>query len=147
MVRRSYAGGAAATSLAVAMAAGDPQLTVASGTGWPTGGFGPFFVVIDPGLASEEKVLCSSRTNEVLYITTRGADGTTAQGHSIGAVVQHVWTATDADEANAHVNATANVHGVTNDLGTYITGRVIASTNAPASDGASVLWLDSDGTP
>jgi hypothetical protein len=75
--------------------------------------------VIDRGTASEEKILCSSRTGNIISVYNvggtngRGADGTTITSHNTNAVVEHVFTATDADEANAHVNNTTAAHGLT----------------------------------
>ena len=45
-------------------------------------------------------------------VNGRGADGTTVTSHSQGATVEHIFTATDADEANLHVNSVSGVHGV-----------------------------------
>jgi hypothetical protein len=58
-------------------------------------------MVIDPGLSTEEKVLVSSRSGSSLSSITRGVDGTTATSHSAGATCYPVFTATDADQANA----------------------------------------------
>jgi hypothetical protein len=57
-------------------------------------------MVIDPGLASEEKVLVASRSTGSLSSITRGVDGTSAVSHSAGAICYPVFTAVDADEAN-----------------------------------------------
>jgi len=43
-------------------------------------------------------------------VVGRGADDTPIIAHSIGSDVEHIFTATDANEANAHVND-ANIHG------------------------------------
>ena len=113
MARREYKGAAQAAVLTVALggSTGDLTITCDDLTNWPTGTGGkPFYIVIDRGLASEEKILCSSRSANVLTVfddgitTGRGADDTAVVSHSNNAVVEHVFTATDADEANAHVN-------------------------------------------
>jgi hypothetical protein len=62
-------------------------------------------MVIDPGLASEEKVLVAARTTTSLSSITRGIDGTTASSHSAGAICYPVFTATDADQANLIASA------------------------------------------
>src|SRR5690606_17449484 len=82
------------------------SFTIDDSTGWPDGSGGDFFVVIDPGTASEENVRCSARSEVTVTVATsgRGADGTSATSHSAGATVQHCFTALDADEANAHVS-------------------------------------------
>lgn len=121
MARREYKGAAQAASLTVALggSTGDLTITCDDLTNWPTGTGGrPFYVVIDRGLANEEKILCTSRTGNTLavfddgIVTGRGSDDTQATGHSNNAVIEHVFTATDADEANAHVNSSTNVHGL-----------------------------------
>lgn len=106
--RREYVGGAAASALVGAISNTAMSITVDNAANWPSGTVGPFFLVIDPGLSSEEKVKCSARTNNVITIITRGADSTTASSHSNGAVVQHVFTADDASALNRH--ATDNSH-------------------------------------
>jgi hypothetical protein len=83
-------------------------------TGWPDGAPGPFFIVINRTKSNEEKILCSSHNGSDLTVladdgtgsTGRAADQTSAQSHAIGSVVEHILTATDAREANTHVNDT-----------------------------------------
>lgn len=103
---RDYSGTAKPTTLNGAISAAATSITVADGTGYPTGAAGPFVVTIDAGLAAEEKVLCASRTGNTLSVTSRGWDGTTASDHNNAASVAHTYSATDAREANTHVNAT-----------------------------------------
>lgn len=100
--RRKYAGGAAATTITGNLTAGSTSITIAAYTGWPNGS-DPFYVVVSPGTASEEKVLVTrtGSTDTTLNVTTRGVDGTTAASHTSGAAIYPVFTATDADEANA----------------------------------------------
>lgn len=105
MARRSYSGSARATTLAGGITAAATSLTVADGTGYPDGSAGPFVVTVDAGLASEEKILCSSRTGNTLSVSSRGYDGTTAASHDNSAPVAHTISAVDLDEANSHVNA------------------------------------------
>ena len=95
--RRAYQGGAAATTLNGQLNQGASSANISAATGWPTGA--PFYVVVDPGTSSEEKMLVT-RTSTSLAITTRGADNTSDVQHSSGAVIYPVFTAVDADEAN-----------------------------------------------
>lgn len=107
--RREYRGAAAATTLDGAISAGATSISLVDTTNWPDGSVGPFFIVIDRGLSSEEKIKCISRTGDTLTVVTspssgRGADSTVATSHVSGAAVEHVWTADDADKLNAHIN-------------------------------------------
>lgn len=100
--RRGFAGGATATVLNGGITASTTPIVISSGTGWPDGSGGrSFAIVIDRGLASEEKILCSARSGASLTPATRGYDSTSAQSHSNGATVEHILTSVDADEANA----------------------------------------------
>ena len=101
VTRRSYAGAAPACTLTNSITAGDTTaLLTGTVTEWNNTANGPFFMVIDPGLVTEEKVLVGSRTGSSLASMTRGVDGTTAASHSAGATCYPVFTATDANEAN-----------------------------------------------
>ena len=95
--RRTYAGAAASTTIASGINSGDTTISLTAATGWAAG---PFYVVIDPGTSSEEKVYISSRSTTTLTVGTRGVDGTTAKSHSSGAVIYPVHAAIDSDEAN-----------------------------------------------
>jgi hypothetical protein len=100
--RRSYAGAAPACTLTNAITSGDTSaLLTGDVTNWNSTAGGAFFMVIDPGLSTEEKVLVSSRSGSSLSSITRGVDGTTATSHAAGATCYPVFTATDADQANA----------------------------------------------
>src|SRR5262245_56757995 len=108
--RRMFAGNAAQTTLASGITSGATTFSVVSGGGanCPSGGSGNFYVVIDRGLSTEEKILCSSRTTDTFTVagSGRGVDGTTALAHSPTAIVEHCVTAVDMDEANNAVNQT-----------------------------------------
>jgi hypothetical protein len=100
--RRSYAGAAPACTLTNSITSVDASaLLTGDVTNWNNTASGPFFMVIDPGLVTEEKVLIGSRSGSSLSSITRGQDGTTASSHSAGATCYPVFTATDADQANA----------------------------------------------
>lgn len=122
MARREYTAGRP-TTLSAAFAIGATTFTIAddgSATGWPTSNDYDFWVTIDAGTAQEERVLCSARTGRVITVADggRGKDGTTESNHSIGATVWPSWSATDADETNAHIESTGyasyskSVHGL-----------------------------------
>jgi hypothetical protein len=70
-------------------------------------------MIIDPGLAGEEKLLCTSQVSGTVTITTRGYDNTTASSHTAGAVCYPAPMAKDFDEANLHVNSDLSAHTAT----------------------------------
>lgn len=104
--RRSYSGASAACTLTSSITSGDTTATLTgTTTAWPDTAGGSFFMVIDPGLSTEEKVLVGARSSGSLSTITRGVDGTTAVSHSAGATCYPVFTAVDADQANAVASA------------------------------------------
>lgn len=118
MARREYQSGQPTTLLnplgiggdTFTISLNDPTLLA----GWPNGAEGyNFWVTVDAGKPQEERILCASRSGSVVTVAAsgRGADGTTESNHTAGAEVWPSWSATDADEANAHINATTGVHG------------------------------------
>lgn len=112
--RRQYQAGKV-TTLTTSMTDTSTSFTVSDATNWPDGSTGNFFVTIDPNTASEERILCSSRSTTTVTIAAggRGKDGTIAIGHASSAVVWPSWSAQDADEANAHVSATGSTGSIT----------------------------------
>lgn len=108
--RREYKGGAASTTLNGAFSAGATTATITGNTGWPT--TGPFYAVVDPGTASEEKIYVGSISSTSLSSITRGVDGTSDVNHSDGAIIYPVFTAIDADEANQLTATYANAGGI-----------------------------------
>jgi hypothetical protein len=144
--RRSYAGAAAACTLTSSVTSSDSSLTLTGDTtNWNNTANGSFYMVIDPGLSTEEKVLVGSRTSGALSSVTRGVDGTTAAAHSAGATCYPVFTAVDADQANrvASVLTTkgdilATDGSVLNRLSVGGNGAILAA-DSTATNG--VAWL------
>lgn len=135
MTRYSHAGGAVPTTLTNALSdvTLDP-FRVDTVLGWPDGSEGPFFIVVDRGLLTEEKMLIASRSGDEFVILERGADDTQQWSHAAGAVVEHVFTALEADAANAHVETVSgDPHGLmgTQEFVDAVDGRV--DTKAPAT--------------
>jgi len=135
VTRRQYAGGAAPTYLTSTLngSGGDVDIYCNNLTNWPDGSVGPFFVVIDRGTANEEKILCESTVGTHITVVSggRGQDGTTPSSHSAGAIIEHVFTATDANEANYHVNTAAStstvaIHGLVD--GSSVVGTADSQT-------------------
>lgn len=117
-MRREYGGAVPKAAVSVLMGGTTADLTLICDdlSGWPLG-LDPFFIIINRGKANEEKLLVENRVGNILTVWSdgmangRGADGTAITVHQIGEPVEHVFTATDADEANAHVNTGTGAHG------------------------------------
>jgi len=144
-MRRSYAGAAKPAALTAILNGTTAALTIECNdlSNYPTGVSGPFFVVVDRGQVTEEKILCESRTGNTLtvydtgLVNGRGADQTTVTPHQIGAELEHIFTATDADEANSHVNSVSNVHNVT--------GSVVGTTDTQTLTNKTLTDVTIDG--
>lgn len=130
---RGHKGAARPTTLSGAINNTDLTFTVTTGggAGYPDGTTGVFVVTLDAGLAGEEKVLCSARTGDTFTVTTRGYDDTTASAHQNQASVQHTFSAVEAHEANAHINATTAAHAAT--AISYAGSTNLSSTNVEAA--------------
>jgi hypothetical protein len=102
-------------------------------TNWNNTANGPFYIVVDPGLATEEKILVTARTAGNVTAMTRGQDGTSAAAHAAGAVSYPVFTAVDADQANA-VAATLTTKG---DI--LVTNGSVLNRLAVGSDGQALV--------
>jgi len=103
MAREEYAGGAVTTTLASGIGTSDTSFTIADATGWPTGATGKFVVTLGRNTATQEKVLCTTRSGTTVTGVTRGHDGTSAQSHSAGAVAEHTISAAKIDDLDDHV--------------------------------------------
>lgn len=141
VTRKDHPGGAAPATLTASMSVADTSFNISTNTGWPTGSGGYWYVVIDPGTASEEKVLCATQSTSVVTVAAggRGADGTTAKSHAIGAVVYPAWAAAEADELNAHANASTEVHGLAAAVAVVGTTTAQTLTNKTISGAANAI--------
>lgn len=108
MTLRQYRNGPA-TTLTSGIGPSDTAMTVDDASGFPA--LFPYTLIVDVDEGTEEVVDVTAAAGNLLTIT-RAADGTTAFLHAAGAVIAHGTSARDAREANAHVNATSDVHGV-----------------------------------
>lgn len=135
VTRRQYSNTAAATTLTGDITASSTSVTVNSVTGYPSSF--PFTAAIGRATASEELVLVTAVASNT-FTVTRGYGGTTGKTHSTGAAFEHVVDATDADEANAHVNAASGVHSATGSVvGTTdtqtLTNKILSSSKGLAT--------------
>lgn len=158
-MRREYVGGAQAARLTAVLGGttGDLAISCNDLTNWPTGTGGtPFYVVINRGTASEEKILCASRSGNTLavydvgLVNGRGSDDTSITSHAVNSVIEHVFTATDADEANALVNTLTTpgdilIYGPTGNTRLPIgaDGSILISDSAEAN---KARWADLSGS-
>jgi len=146
--RRSYSGASAACTLSSSITSGDTTATLTGTTvAWPATAGGSFFMVIDPGLSTEEKVLVGSRSDGSLSSITRGVDGTTASSHSAGATCYPVFTAVDADQANKVASTLTTKGDILATDGSTL-NRLAVGTNykvlgADSSATNGVAWQDS----
>jgi hypothetical protein len=92
-------------------------------TGWPSST--PFTAVLDRGTAAEEVVLVTAVSGANVTFT-RGYDGTAKVSHQNLAPFEHCATAIDYREANNHVNASQQVHGL--NPGSTVVGTTDAQT-------------------
>jgi hypothetical protein len=141
--QRSYPGAAPDTTLAAGITSTSLSITVATGTGtnYPTGSSGPFFIVIDYDNSKAEKIRVTSRSGDTFAVAStadRGVDGTTAVAHDgTSAKIRACWTATDAQEAN---RAAANTVGKVTSKGDLLAGTAANTlTRVPAGTDGQVL--------
>jgi hypothetical protein len=123
--RRSYKGAPVSNTLGVTLSEAATNITLAVAmSGWSTDGV-PFFVVVDPGTAKEEKICVKYSSATTLTVVDpavtsvwgasangRGADDTTDRQHEQGAVIYPVFTALEANQANELVSKYANAGSV-----------------------------------
>jgi hypothetical protein len=112
-VRLFFSNTANQLSLSAGVVASDTILLFSgTATGWPSS---PCKAVIDPDTDLAEVVLITA-IGPSSFTVARGQDGTAAQNHVAGAIVEHRWSAAEADEANVHANLDGGVHGITGDV-------------------------------
>lgn len=119
--RLSHKGAAVPNTLGSQLLAGGTTINLSSNpslSGWPPAG-APFFVVIEPGTAKEEKVCVVYASGTTLNVVDeeditspwgtsaagRGVDDTIDREHDAGAVIYPVFTAREANQANELVSS------------------------------------------
>lgn len=126
MATRYYSNVAPPTTLTAGINAITTVITIASAAGLPP--FQPFTLALDPDTPTMELVEVTAAAGTTLTVT-RAIDGTSASNHSAGAVVLHVSSARDFSEANTHINASTNVHGLIGGAAVVGTTMLQALTN------------------
>lgn len=105
-----HAGNAIATQLNAGISNTDLSFVIVASTGWPTGGAnGKFYVTINRGNATEERILVNTRSGTTCSIAAlgdRGKDGTSAVAHTAGESVEHTFAADEAHDNNQHIYTT-----------------------------------------
>lgn len=136
-VNRYFSSIAAPTTLTGGISNVGVSVPVLATTGFPTSY--PYTVSIDYGSSSEELVDVTGAAGLTLTVT-RGVDGTSAQSHSVGAVVRHVSSGRDFADAQGHMGAVSAVHGVAGTLvGTSDTQTLANKTlTSPSISGAAL---------
>lgn len=137
--KRSYAGAALAGTLAANLSSsGTSFASSTSLSTWldVTTSAAPatsnrLVVAFGFGTATEEKILCTL-SGTTFTVVQRGYDGTTAQAWTTGALFVPVWSATEAAEANAAVQALSTI--ITN-TGTATAPSAITVSNTAGSVG------------
>lgn len=110
---RYYSSTAVETALTSGISNSATSIAVDSVAGFPI--TYPYTLSIDAENASKELVEVTNAVGTTLTVT-RGVDGTSGVTHSLGAVVRHDHSARDFREAQEHIAAATNVHGVTGAL-------------------------------
>lgn len=100
-ILKDYDGGAVSTTLNGAISGAVTSIVVTSGVGLPDGTGGPYVIVVERGLATEEKILIDTRSGNTLTVQQRGYDGTVAQAHVDLSTVDHCLDAHSIKQANA----------------------------------------------
>lgn len=145
MARREYKGAAVTAHLSGDIVAGTLSIGIDATAGWPTGGAnGKFYATIGRGQAGEERILVQARSGGTLTIASagdRGVDDTSAAGWPGGTEIIHGPAADDFDEANQHLNDTAQDHhtqymradGTRHDLTARHPAGTVVPTAAPVT--------------
>lgn len=146
MAVRYYKNGPARALAAPLVNATDTSITIDNASGFPSQF--PYTIIIDPNLVTEEVCDVTAAVGNILTIV-RGVDSTTAIAHSAGAVVWHGVSAREFTELNAHMNASASVHGVTGTVvGTGGSQTITGFKNFTGglqNNGSQVMDLDTPG--
>lgn len=95
---------------------GTITLTVADTTPFASMTSFPYPILIEWGSTNQEVMSVTARPSSTTFTATRAQDGTSALAHAVGTQVYHGVSARDFNESNAHINASAGVHGATGSM-------------------------------
>lgn len=118
MTARNYANTANSPALTAGITGLATSLALSTISGWPAA---PCYGVIDLGGTSPEVVLVQAIGSGTMTVL-RAQGGTAGVAHNAGITITHAAVALDYSDANAHIEATAGVHGVA--------GSVVGTTDA-----------------
>ena len=140
VTRRQYKGAAVATTITAGINPSDATCSLAATTGWPSTASVPFMVVIEPGTSAEEK--CSATISGSTLTLTRAQDDTTAASHGAGSTIYPVFSADEADEANAIASVMTTRGDIIKMASGPTVGRLGIGTSGYAliSDGTDPSW-------
>lgn len=113
MTTRNYSSTAEAKTLSTAINNSATSIVLNSVTTLPSSY--PYTLVIDPDTAYEEIVTVTASGGGNILTVVRGQDGTGAQSHTSAAVIRHMITARDLQDAQNHIEATTGGYAITND--------------------------------
>lgn len=142
-ILKDFDGGAEKTSLTNPINTTATSFTVVDASTFPAG-TNPFVIVVDRGLATEEKMLIGSRIGNSFNVLERAYDGSSAQAHALGSVVEHILDAFTVEQANRYVNLQTSKGDLVVHTGST-TQRVGVGTNdlvliADSAQTAGVKW-------
>lgn len=118
---RNYSSTAVATELAEGIDTSATSFTVKSAEGFPSV---PFTLVIEPDTPYEEIVTVNARTGTSMTTVVRAQESTSLRAHAADCVVKHMVTARDLQEAQNHIAASNDVHGIGSTLGNAVVGTL-----------------------
>jgi len=114
MAARQYRSTIESKTLSTGINSSVESMTVNNGDTLPNAF--PYTLVIDPNLSSEEIVtVTSSSGGGAVLAITRGQDGTSPQAHDASAVIKHMITARDLQDAQNHIEASSGGYTIVND--------------------------------